>query len=201
MCWGFFAAKGMRMSALLYRATFFCLLLLMVSYVAHAQDTPSSASTGKLEAIASLDLPRYLGRWYEIAKFPNRFQKQCVANTTAEYSMDAGAVKVVNRCQLANGAVQEAVGAARQLGAANSAKLEVRFAPAWLSFVPQVWGSYWVIDLDASYQLAAVSEPSGEYLWILSRSPKVDPARYAELLSRLQEKGLNIKQLELTPQP
>jgi apolipoprotein D and lipocalin family protein len=189
------------MSALLYRATFFCLLLLMVSYVAHAQDTPSSASTGKLEAIASLDLPRYMGRWYEIAKFPNRFQKQCVANTTAEYSMDAGAVKVVNRCQLSNGAVQEAVGAARQLGAANSAKLEVRFAPAWLSFVPQVWGNYWVIDLDASYQLAAVSEPSREYLWILSRSSKVDAARYAELLSRLQEKGLNIKQLELTPQP
>jgi apolipoprotein D and lipocalin family protein len=142
-----------------------------------------------------------MGRWYEIAKFPNRFQKQCVANTTAEYSMDAGAVKVVNRCQLSSGAVQEAVGAARQLGAANSAKLEVRFAPAWLSFVPQVWGSYWVIDLDASYQLAAVSEPSREYLWILSRSPKVDAARYAELLSRLQEKGLNIKQLELTPQP
>jgi apolipoprotein D and lipocalin family protein len=179
----------------------FATTLMGLSFVALAQDTPSSASTGKLEAIASLDLPRYMGRWYEIAKFPNRFQKQCVANTTAEYSMDAGAVKVVNRCQLANGTEQEAVGAARQLGAANSAKLEVRFAPAWLSFVPQVWGSYWVIDLDASYQLAAVSEPSREYLWILSRSPKVDAARYAELLSRLQEKGLNIKQLALTPQP
>jgi apolipoprotein D and lipocalin family protein len=171
------------------------------SFVTYAQDTPNTARIAPLESIASLDLSRYLGRWYEIAKFPNRFQKQCVANTTAEYSMDAGAVKVVNRCQLANGGMQEAVGTARQLGAANSAKLEVRFAPAWLSFVPQVWGSYWVIDLDASYQLAAVSEPSREYLWILSRSPKVDPARYADLLSRLQEKGLNIKQLELTPQP
>jgi apolipoprotein D and lipocalin family protein len=177
------------------------LALFCCSQSISAHDTASTPRASKLEAIGSLDLPRYLGRWYEIAKFPNRFQKQCVANTTAEYSMDAGAVKVVNRCQLANGTVQEAMGAARQLGAANSAKLEVRFAPAWLSFVPQVWGSYWVIDLDASYQLAAVSEPSREYLWILSRSPKVDPARYTELLSRLQEKGLNIKQLELTPQP
>jgi apolipoprotein D and lipocalin family protein len=179
----------------------FAAALTGASFVTYAQDTPNTARTAPLESIASLDLPRYLGRWYEIAKFPNRFQKQCVANTTAEYSMDAGAVKVVNRCQLANGGMQEAVGTARQLGAANSAKLEVRFAPAWLSFVPQVWGSYWVIDLDAGYQLAAVSEPSREYLWILSRNPKVDATRYAELLSRLQDKGLNIKQLELTPQP
>ena len=76
----------------------------------------------------------------------------------------------------------------------------MRFAPAWLSFLPFVWGDYWVVDLDESYQLAAVSEPSREYLWILSREPVVESAKYAALLSRLKAMGLDINKLEKTDQ-
>lgn len=152
--------------------------------------------------IASLDVPRYLGTWYEVAKFPNRFQSMCAANTRAEYRLlDAGQIEVINRCQKTNGDMAEAVGRARQVGDENSSRLKVRFAPAWLSFLPMVWGNYWVIDLDANYQLAAVSEPSREYLWILSRTPKVDPAVYAALLDRLKAAGFDTGRLEVSPQP
>ncbi len=91
-------------------------------------------------------------------------------------------------------------GSARQIGGANSAKLEVRCAPAWLSFIPAVWGNYWVIDLDAAYQLVAVSDARREYLWVLSRIAKVDPKVYEALLGRLGHKGFDLQNLQLTPQ-
>jgi apolipoprotein D and lipocalin family protein len=86
------------------------------------------------------------------------------------------------------------------VGDANSPKLKVRFAPAWLSFLPFVWGNYWVIDLDPQYQLAAVSEPSRKYLWILSRSKTVEPKAYEALLQRLKEKGFNLDAIEISKQ-
>jgi len=159
-------------------------------------------SSEPLKTIERLDVGRYLGTWYEIAKYPNRFQRQCVADTQAMYRLrDDGQLDVVNRCRQANGQVAEAVGRARQIGPAESPKLEVRFAPAWLSWLPMVWGNYWVIDLDPGYQLVAVSEPSREYLWILSRTPRVDAAAYEALLGRLREKGFDLMRLERTTQP
>lgn len=161
----------------------------------------SSEPVPALQPIESLDIPRYMGTWFEISKYPNRFQKQCVRNTSAEYSLQAdGAVQVINRCQLVNGETDQAVGQARQLGGMKSAKLEVRFAPAWLAWLPMVWGNYWVVDLDANYQLAAVGEPSREYLWVLSRTPQVDKAQYDALLERLKNKGFDLNKLELSPQ-
>jgi len=141
-----------------------------------------------------------MGVWYEIAKFPNEFQKKCVGDTSATYNLDKdGRVKVINRCRTADGKVDIAEGVARQPGAATSPKLEVRFAPAILSFIPMVWGDYWVIDLDNKYQLSAVSEPKREYLWILSRTPQVPPAEYNALLARLKAQGLDTSKLVLTP--
>ncbi len=161
--------------------------------------TASAQPVGELKSIPSLDVDRYLGRWHEIAKFPNGFQKKCSSNTSAQYSlMSDGSIKVLNQCQHQNGQMEQATGQARQLGNASSAKLKVRFAPAWLSFLPFVWGDYWVIDLDDQYELAAVSEPKREYLWILSRSPVVDESRYTALLTRLTAKGFDISKLEKT---
>jgi apolipoprotein D and lipocalin family protein len=142
-----------------------------------------------------------MGTWHEVAKFPNRFQKQCVRNTQATYSLQAdGAVRVVNRCTTSDGTSKEAEGAARQIGPAASPKLQVRFAPAWLSFLPWVWGNYWVIDLDPNYQWVAVSEPQREFLWILSRTPKMEPSVYQALVARLAANGFDIGKLELSPQ-
>ena len=161
--------------------------------VAAAQEAPPAT-------IASLDVPRYMGSWFEIAKYPTWFQKKCVSGARAQYSLlGDGQVQVINRCRLASGEVSEATGMARQIGPATSPKLEVRFAPAWLSFLPFVWGNYWVIDLDEDYQLAAISEPRRDYLWILSRTPKVDPARYQQLLGRLRQKGFDLERLEASP--
>ncbi|SFN13119.1 apolipoprotein D and lipocalin family protein [Formivibrio citricus] len=160
-----------------------------------------SLASEPLAAIAVLDVPRYMGTWYEIAKYPNRFQKKCAGFTSAEYRLKAdGKVQVINRCQLAEGGISEAIGIARQIGTATSPKLKVSFAPAWLSFIPAVWGNYWVIDLDDDYQLAAVSEPNREYLWVLSRTPKVNRKSYDALLGRLANKGFDIQKLELTKQ-
>jgi len=154
-----------------------------------------------LHTVPALDVPRYMGRWYEIAKFPNWFQRVCASQTQASYALQPdGTVRVLNRCRDANGEWKEALGTARSVGEAHSPKLQVRFAPDWLAWLPLVWGNYWVIDLDASYQLVAVSEPSREYLWVLSRTPQVATDVYQALLQRLRAQGLDTERLERTPQ-
>jgi apolipoprotein D and lipocalin family protein len=169
--------------------------------LASAQAQSSEASPAPLESIASLDVPRYMGTWYEVAKYPNWFQKRCIANTSATYAVQPnGMLQVLNRCQKEDGSMSEALGEAKQVGDANSPKLKVRFAPAWLSFLPFVWGNYWVVDLDPQYQLAAVSEPSRKYLWILSRSQIVEPKAYEALLQRLKQKGFNLDAIEISKQ-
>ena len=169
-------------------------LAMLLAGGAHAADAPP------LPSIPTLDTQRYMGRWYEIAKYPNRFQRKCVADTSAEYRLlDDQKIRVVNRCRQSDGTIEEAVGIARQAGDRPS-QLKVRFAPAWLGFLPFVWGNYWVVDLDPDYQLAAVSEPSREYLWILSRTPRIDAHVYAALLRRLEAMGLDTGKLQMSPQ-
>ena len=169
--------------------------------LAAAQAQSSEVSPAPLESIASLDVSRYMGTWYEVAKYPNWFQKRCIANTSATYALQSnGMLQVINRCQKEDGSITDALGEAKQVGDANSPKLKVRFAPAWLSFLPFVWGNYWVIDLDPQYQLAAVSEPSRKYLWILSRTQTVDPKAYEALLQRLKQQGFNLDAIEISKQ-
>ena len=173
------------------KKTFASLLLAICAMGAWAQEP--------MTTVPGIDVPRYLGTWYEIAKFPNRFQKMCASNTSAQYSArQDGSLSVRNRCTDKDGKISEVEGQARQIGNATSPKLEVRFAPAWLSFLPFVWGDYWVIDLDAEYQLVAVSEPKREFLWVLSRTPAVSAKAYDDLLARLRAKSLDTGKLERT---
>jgi apolipoprotein D and lipocalin family protein len=161
---------------------------------------PAQAELAPLQTVPSVDVPRYMGTWHEIAKFPNWFQRKCASSTQATYSLQTdGRVKVLNRCKNDQGEWTEAVGAARQIGGATSAQLKVRFAPEWLSFIPLVWGDYWIIDLDPQYQWVVVSEPEREYLWILSRTPQMPPATYQALLSKLSGLGFDLRKLELSP--
>lgn len=159
------------------------------------------AAVPALQTVARVDVQRYLGTWYEIAKYPNWFQRKCASDTQANYRLvGPGRLEVLNRCRQADGQLTEALGQARQIGAADSPKLQVRFAPQWLSFLPVVWGDYWIIDLEDDYQLVAVSEPKRAYLWILSRTPQVQPQRYQALLARIKAQGFDLAPLELTPQ-
>ncbi len=166
-----------------------------------AQTTATPAPLPPVSTIATLDVPRYMGTWYEIAKFPNRFQAKCVANTRARYlAQTDGSVQVLNSCVTADGSTIDALGRAIQVGATTSPKLQVRFAPAWLSWLPQVWGDYWVIDLDADYQLAAVSDSKREYLWVLSRTPQLNDKAYGALIERLKAQHFEVQKLERTVQ-
>ena len=179
------------------------LFLCAIVTLANGQVGPngSLSGTGALTTISTLDVPRFMGTWFEIARYPNWFQRKCASNTNANYSqLPDGTLQVVNRCTTESGNVSEVVGAARQMGNATAPKLEVRFAPAWLSFLPAVWGDYWVIDLDPEYRWVAVSEPKRQYLWILSRTPKVSQKVYEELLVRLEKKGFDMHKLEITRQ-
>ena len=174
----------------------FCTFIFISSFTVCAQGSDVPVKT-----ILTLDVQRYLGTWYEVAKYPNWFQKKCVSNTKAVYSVRLdGNLKVLNSCKTADGNLSEAEGVARQIGGKDSPKLEVRFAPAWLSFIPMVWGDYWIIDLDSQYQIAVVSDPRREYLWILSRSPQIDRKSYEDLLQRLQAQHYDVRKLELTTQ-
>ena len=172
-------------------------LVLLFGAVLGASPRAGAAEPPPLAPIASLELERYMGTWYEAARFPNRFQRDCAGPAVATYSLQPeGGVRVVNRCPLADGKTDEAIGEARRIGSPGSSRLQVRFAPAWLSWLPMVWGDYWVIDLDPAYQLAVVSEPKREYLWVLSRTPKVDPAAWDAVMLRLRDKGFDLSRLK-----
>jgi apolipoprotein D and lipocalin family protein len=189
----------LRLSPALIKGTLLATVVLvgMKAWASSKEANPRS----DLATVPTLDLPRYLGQWYEIAKFPNRFQRKCTGFTTAIYSaLPDGRVQVENRCRTADGGTDVAVGVARQVGGDDSPRLKVRFAPAALSFIPQVWGDYWVIDLDRDYGLAAVSEPGRDYLWILSRTPTVSKPAYDALVARLSGQGLDVRKLVRTPQ-
>ena len=170
---------------------------LALALIAFTAIGPAHAEPAPLVSVPSVDVPRYMGTWHEVAKYPNWFQRKCASSTQATYTLQTdGRVQVLNRCKTDKGEWTEALGAARQIGGPNSPRLKVRFAPEWLSFIPLVWGDYWIIDLDPDYQWVVVSEPKREYLWILSRTPQMPAAIYQDLLGKLHDRGFDLKRIE-----
>lgn len=179
------------------KATIAVLACLMLSAVAGGQEPPKPP----LQVVAGLDLARYMGTWHEVARLPFRFEKQCVADVTATYALQPdGNVTVVNRCRKNDGSLSEARGVAKKASAGGpNTKLKVRFAPAWLSFLPMVWGDYWVIDLAPDYSYAVVGEPGRTYLWVLSRTPSMDEALLQRALESVRKNGYDLSGLIRTP--
>ncbi|MNR90683.1 Outer membrane lipoprotein Blc precursor [compost metagenome] len=174
-------------------------LLISVALFAASLSAPSWAQ--QVSTVVNVDLARYVGKWYEIARFPNSFQEDCLGNVTAQYDKRAdGDIDVTNRCLQAGGKIDEAVGRGRVGEGGSSAKLKVRFAPDWLSWIPYVWADYWIIDLDPAYTLAAVAGPSRDYLWVLSRTPSVPEATYEALVNRVTAQGFDTSKLVKTRQ-
>lgn len=175
-------------------------ILLLTSAVLFAQQNKAVTIT-EVKPVPQVDLKRYSGKWFEIARYPNKFQKKCVGNTTATYTIkDEETIEVLNQCVEKNGTTDEAKGKARVVDSATNAKLEVRFAPVFLSFLSSVWGDYWIIDLDDNYQYAAVGDPKREYFWILSRTPEMSDAVYQNILRRAEKMGFKPGQVVKTPQ-
>jgi len=160
-----------------------------------AQQEPSD----ELAVVPSIDLKKYAGMWYEIARLPNRFQSECIGNVTATYTLDGDEFIVVNRCRKENGEVTEAEGRARRAGDDEpNSKLKVRFAPAFLSFLPFVWGDYWIIDLASDYSYAVIGAPGREYLWILARAPSLSDGTLQGILERIKHQGYDLTYLLFT---
>ena len=158
-------------------------------------------TTSPVRVVPFVNLDRYAGDWFEIARFPNKFQRQCVGDVRATYTRRPdGRVDVVNRCRTATGET-DARGVARIVDEQTFAKLKVRFAPAWLSWLPMVWGDYWIIGLAPDYSWAVVGDPGRNYLWILARTRRLDAETIATARALARASGFDVERLVLTPQP
>lgn len=174
------------------------LLMLFVAASARAEKKDKAP----LRVEPTVDLSRYAGLWYEIARLPNSFQEKCAGDVTAQYALlGAGRLKVVNRCRKLSGQMTEAEGVARLADkkGANS-RLKVRFAPGFLSFLPLVWGDYQIMELAPDYSYALVGEPGRKYLWILSRTPQMDEGTYRKLTEEAASQGFDVSRLVRTKQ-
>ena len=157
--------------------------------------TAPNITAQSLQTVSFVDLKKYTGKWYEIASYPQRFQKGCNC-TTAEYTLsEKGFVVVENRCNRNSitGKKSYIKGKAFVIKDSGNAKLKVQFF--WPFKAP-----YWIIDLAEDYSYSVVSHPSKKYLWILSRTPHMDKAPYLQILSRLKEKGFDLSKLQTTNQ-
>jgi apolipoprotein D and lipocalin family protein len=152
--------------------------------------------------VPSIDVSRYDGKWYEIARLPNSFQEKCAGEVAATYSqLDGGKLKVTNECRLRNGKWVKAEGTARLANKTGpNSKLKVRFAPAWLGWIPQVWGDYWIIEVAPDYSYSVVGTPDRKYLWILSRSPQMEDADFRSIVSRASANRYDTSRLLMTRQ-
>jgi apolipoprotein D and lipocalin family protein len=159
----------------------------------------------RLLTVPAVDLNRYAGTWHEVARLPNRFQAQCVAQATAQYTpLDDGTVGVVNRCRSSaegegEGSWQVVEGVAKPVDPTN-AKLRVSFLPPLVRWLPVGWGDYWVLELDPEYRWALVGEPGREYLWVLSRSPVLQQDVLEGVLGRAREMGFPVDRIILSAQ-
>ena len=168
-----------------------------------AQAAPA-APPARLPALPSLDVPGYMGTWYQVAWFPNRFQKQCVRDATATYRRVPEGVEAVNRCRLADGRIDDVIGLARPAGSVltgdrlEPARLEVSFLPRALGWLP-IWGDYWVIQRADDGRYAVVSEAIRKVLWVLARAPQLSAADETAIRSRLVQQGFDLAAWQAHP--
>ncbi len=146
-----------------------------------------------LPTIANVDLPRYMGAWYEVASLPNKFQAMCATDTQARYSLDQGEVMVNNRCRTANGEVKSVDGFVKVVEGSGNAKLKV-------SFFRPFYGDYWVLALDPSYQWVLVGVPSRELAWVLARNPVMNASVLDGILAKAAALGFDRSAFKPTPQ-
>jgi len=153
-----------------------------------------AGSKASLQTVPNVDLTRYVGRWYEIARYPAWFEKDCASDVTATYTaLPSGKIEVLNECRQADGQVKRSKGTARVVDKRTNAKLKVTF------FWP-FSGNYWIIDLAPDYSYAVVGEPDRRYLWILSRSSQLTESVYGQIVTRVRELGYDPSGLTKTRQ-
>lgn len=168
--------------------TSIALILVLVSMILNGGCQPEKEMKINIETVKSLDLNRYLGKWYEIARFDHRFERGLVG-ATATYSMrDDGKIKVLNQGykNALNGELSVAEGKAKLTG--DPGKLKVSFF--WIFYA-----DYFVLELDDEYQWALIGSSSEKYLWILSRTPQLDDQTKGLILKKAEKRGYDISKL------
>jgi apolipoprotein D and lipocalin family protein len=166
---------------------------LLVTTLAGLAGCSASPPAAPMPTVASVDVDRYLGRWYEIASLPNRFQAMCVGDTQANYARSGDGLSVLNRCRQADGSTTEATGVAELVPGSGNAKLRV-------SFFRPFYGDYWVLALADDYRWVLVGEPRRAYGWLLSRTPVIAEADRAAAMAVAQRLGYRIDDFKATPQ-
>jgi apolipoprotein D and lipocalin family protein len=151
----------------------------------------------ELKVVNHVDLKKYTGLWYEIAKIPNRFQKHCKSSTTAHYKIrEDGKIEVINSCVDADGEKDETEGIARVVDSNSNAKLEVSFVS--ILGINLFWGDYWIIGLDGNYEYAVIGTPTRKYGWILSRTQKLSDEKLKDAFEILKSQGYDTKKFEMS---
>jgi apolipoprotein D and lipocalin family protein len=174
------------------------MILFILSILLFSSDSLLSQSLPP-RTVEYVDLKKYSGLWYEIAKIPNSFQDQCVSGTTARYTpSEDGEILVINSCIDENGEIDKAEGVARVVDKKSNAKLEVSFV-SFLGWRP-FWGDYWIIGLDENYQWAVVGHPERKYGWILSRVKQPDQQTMNEAFQILKDQGYDTTDFEISLQ-
>jgi len=164
-----------------------CLGLMVVLFNA----CRGSSRVSTLDVVRSVDLNRYVGTWYEIARYPNSFQPEDCVATTANYELrEDGKINVLNTCRKGSpdGPEKSAKGKAWVVDPLTNAKIKVQF------FWP-FSGDYWIIQLGEQYEYAVVGHPDRTYLWILSRTPQIEPDLYIQIIARLKQQGYDPSKL------
>ena len=173
--------------------------LLVLGLAAVVGKVAFAKSKAALQTVPHVDLTRYVGRWYEIARYPTRFEKDCASDVTATYAqLSGGKIEVLNECRKADGQTKRSKGTANVVDKRTNAKLKVTF------FWP-FSGNYWIIDLPPDYSYAVVGEPDRKYLWILGRSSQLTESVYGQIVTRVRELGydpsLLMKTTQSAPEP
>ncbi|WP_027485700.1 lipocalin family protein [Rhodanobacter sp. OR87] len=158
---------------------------------------PAAAASLPNRPVPALDLHRYAGQWHEIARLPMYFERKCLDAVVATYTPTPdGTVHVHNTCRTSKGRMS--VDGVARMKDDQPAALEVRFAPAWLTWLPMAWADYWVIEVDANYRWAVIGSPGRKHLWILSRRPAMDRALFQTLKEHSRQRGYAVDQLIMT---
>lgn len=163
---------------------------LLILFLIFSFTKKMNSQENTLEVVNRVNIEKYSGLWYEIAKIPNSFQDHCAYGTTAEYRLNEDReIEVINRCYEEDGELDVAEGIAKVVDEKTNAKLEVSFVKIlWFNLF---WGDYWIIGLDDNYQWAIVGHPERKYGWILSRTPKMKQETLDIIFDILKETGYN----------
>jgi apolipoprotein D and lipocalin family protein len=159
---------------------------------------------GQPAPVPVFDLDRFAGRWHVLAVIPDRFHKSCIAGATAAYTLQPGRrLRVEHRCRARDDSLQLDQGVLRlEPPGSPEGRLEARYAPDWLTWLPLAWSDVWVVALDADYRQAALATPDGDFLWVLARHPRPEAQAWGDLLAKLEAEGFDMARLKrLPPEP